>query len=96
MICVPTSADVRAVLFGKGGLAEGLSGGKIVVDQTTGDPIETRKLAAELGKLGVAMVDAPVAGGPRGADAGTIAIMCGGPPDAVEKVRPILAQVIGL
>ena len=93
MICVPTSAVVREALFGKGGLAEGLSPGKIVVDQTTGDPTETRSIAADLEKLSVSLVDAPVSGGPRGAVAGTIAIMCGGPSDAFEKVRPILESV---
>lgn len=93
MVCVPTSAIVRQVLFGKGGLAEGLAPGKIVIDQTTGDPSETRRIAAELSKLGVAMVDAPVSGGPRGADAGTIAIMCGGPADAYARVFPILQSM---
>lgn len=92
-VCVPTSDHVREVVFGKGGLAEGLAPGKIVVDQTTGDPTLTRAIAADLGKLGVAMVDAPVSGGPRGAVAGTIAIMCGGPADAYAAVRPILESI---
>jgi 3-hydroxyisobutyrate dehydrogenase len=93
MICVPTSAVVRKVLFDQGGLAEGLTPGKIVIDQTTGDPDQTRSIAADLQKLGVPLVDAPVSGGPRGAVAGTIAIMCGGPSESYEKVRPILESV---
>ena len=93
MICVPTSADVRTSIFGPGGLAEGLSPGKIIVDQTTGDPVQTRAIAADLTRLGVAMVDAPVSGGPRGAAAGTIAIMCGGPEDALATVRVILDEI---
>jgi len=93
MLCVPTSAAVRDVLFGAGGLAEGLSPGKIIVDQTTGDPVQTRRMAADLEKLGMMLVDAPVSGGPRGAAAGTIAILCGGPPAAFEMVRPILEAV---
>jgi 3-hydroxyisobutyrate dehydrogenase len=93
MTCVPTSADVRNVMFGNGGLAEGLSAGKIVVDHTTGDPTVTRAIAADLEKLGVALVDAPVSGGPRGAAGGTIAIMCGGPVAEFEAVRPILASI---
>ncbi|WP_244618236.1 NAD(P)-dependent oxidoreductase [Rhodoferax sediminis] len=92
-ICVPTSAIVRDVVFGKGGLAEGLAPGKIIVDQTTGDPTMTRSIAADLQKLGVALVDAPVSGGPRGAAAGTIAIMCGGPADSYATVQPILASI---
>ncbi len=93
VICVPTSAIVREVVFGKGGLAEGLSPGKIVIDQTTGDPTLTRAIGTDLQKLGVALVDAPVSGGPRGAVAGTIAIMCGGPRVAFDKVLPILESV---
>jgi 3-hydroxyisobutyrate dehydrogenase len=92
-VCLPTSAVVRDVIFGKDGLAQGLSGGKIIVDQTTGDPSVTRRIAADLGQLGVALVDAPVTGGPRGAVAGTITIMAGGPAQAFETVRPVLESV---
>ena len=93
VLCLPTSSVVRQVLFGKGGLAEALTSGKIVVDQTTGDPVETRAIAAELEKLGVQFVDAPVSGGPNGAAAGTLAIMCGGSADATRRVRPILESI---
>lgn len=93
MICLPTSAVVREVLFGKSGLSEGLASGKIVVDQTTGDPAATLKIAAELQALGVALVDAPVSGGPGGAAAGTIATICGGPIDAYAKLLPILESI---
>jgi 3-hydroxyisobutyrate dehydrogenase len=93
MICMPTSAEVREVIFGKGGLADGLSAGKIVIDQTSGDPVMTRGIAADLGKLDVSLVDATISGAPRTALAGTIAIMCGGPPDAVDRVRPILESL---
>jgi 3-hydroxyisobutyrate dehydrogenase len=93
MICVPRSADVREVIFGEGGLAEGLTAGKIVVDQTSGDPAATRAMAAELRKLGVGMLDAPVSGGWQGALAGTIAIMVGGPDDTFERVRPVLEYI---
>jgi 3-hydroxyisobutyrate dehydrogenase len=93
MVCLPTSAIVREVIFGKGGLAEGLGPGKVIVDQSTGDPEITRRIAADLDNLGVSFVDAPVAGGPRGAVAGTIAIMCGGPIEAFTKVRPLFESV---
>jgi 3-hydroxyisobutyrate dehydrogenase len=90
MICVPTSAVVREVLFGNGGLSEGLASDKIVVDQTTGDPAATRALAAELEALGVAMIDAPVSGGPKGAAEGKIVTFCGGQQQAFARVRAIL------
>jgi 3-hydroxyisobutyrate dehydrogenase len=91
MICVPTSAVVREVLFGQGGLVEGLAAGKVVVDQTTGDPAATRAMAAELEARGVRMVDAPVSGGPAGAAQGSMVTFCGGPADAFARVRPLLA-----
>jgi 3-hydroxyisobutyrate dehydrogenase len=93
LLCLPRSSDVRTAIFGAGGLAEGLEPGKILVDQTTGDPDETRAMAAELAQLGVTLIDAPVSGGPAGADAGTIAIMVGGSNDAFEKVRPCLESI---
>ncbi|AHG64132.1 NAD(P)-dependent oxidoreductase [Advenella mimigardefordensis] len=92
-ICVPTSAIVREVIFGENGLAEGLTPGTIIVDQTTGDPSLTRSIALDLEKIGVTLVDAPVSGGPRGAVAGTIAIMCGGPAASYDTVKPILEHI---
>ena len=93
MICVPDSAIVRKVLFGEGGLVKGLSAGKIVVDQTTGDPAATRRMASDLESLGVALVDAPISGGPGGVAAGTVATMCSGPQDTYAQVRPILESI---
>lgn len=92
-ICVPTSAIVREVIFGKNGLSAGIAPGKIIVDQTTGDPRETTGIGADLQKLGVELVDAPVAGGARGAVAGTIAIMAGGAPGAFATVRPLFESI---
>jgi 3-hydroxyisobutyrate dehydrogenase len=93
MICVPTSEIVREVVFGEGGLAEELAPGKIIVDQTTGDPGITRSIAADLEKRGVSVVDAPVSGGPAGASAGTIAVMCGGDTEPYAMVKPILESI---
>ncbi len=93
LLCLPRSADVRAAIFGPGGLAEGLKPGQIVVDQTTGDPDETRAMAAELKERGITLIDAPVSGGPAGATAGTIAIMVGGPLDVFEQMRPVFESI---
>lgn len=93
MTCVPTSAIARQAIFGPGGLAEGLSPGKIAIDQTTGDPAETVAIARDLNRIGVEMIDAPVSGGTRGAVAGTIAIICGGPSDTFARVAPLLGEI---
>lgn len=93
MICVPTSTIVRQAIFGPGGLSEGLAPGKIVIDQTTGNPGETRLIARDLEKLGVRMIDAPVSGGTRGAVAGTIAIIGGGEAGTFARIRPVLEDI---
>lgn len=91
--CLPTSADVCSAIFGRGGLAEGLAPGAVIVDQTTGDPTLTRQIATDLEKLGIGLVDATVSGAPRIATAGTINMMAGGPAAALGRVRAILESI---
>ncbi|WP_319517650.1 NAD(P)-dependent oxidoreductase [uncultured Martelella sp.] len=93
MLCLPRSANVRSVIFDDGGLIEGLVPGKTIIDQTSGDPAETRAMAEELAKRGIAMLDAPVSGGARGAEAGTISVMVGGERDGYEKAVPVFDQI---
>ena len=66
---VPDTPHVEAVLFGAGGVAEGLSPGKIVVDMSSISPIETKEFAARINELGCDYLDAPVSGGEVGAKA---------------------------
>jgi 2-hydroxy-3-oxopropionate reductase len=86
---VPDTPDVEAVLFGKNGVAEGLSPGKTVVDMSSISPIETKAFAKRINELGCDYLDAPVSGGEVGARAGTLTIMVGGPEAAFERVRPL-------
>ena len=86
---LPDTPDVEAVLFGRGGVAEGLTAGKIVVDMSSISPIETKEFAKKINALGCDYLDAPVSGGDVGAKAGTLTIMVGGPDAAFEKVKPI-------
>ncbi len=92
-LCLPTSENVRAAIFGNNGLAQGLKPGTIVADMTTGDPLQTKAMAAELAKKGVIMIDAPVSGGPAGAEAGTLAIMVGATVEIYEKIKPVFEKV---
>jgi 3-hydroxyisobutyrate dehydrogenase len=93
MTCLPTSNEVREVIFGSDGLAAGLKKGGIIADMTTGDPNATRAMAKELAKAGITLIDAPVSGGPHGADAGTIAIMVGAPADIYARVQPVFETI---
>ena len=93
LLCLPTSDHVRAAIFGENGLVAALKSGTLIVDQTTGDPIATRAMAADLGKRGVDLIDAPVSGGAQGADAGTIAVMVGASPEQYGRIHPILGAI---
>lgn len=92
-LCLPTSENVHQAIFGENGLAKGLKPGTIVADMTTGDPLQTKAMAAELAKSGVTLIDAPVSGGPAGAHAGTLAIMVGASQEVFDKVKPIFEKV---
>ena len=86
---VPDTPDVEAVLFGSGGISEGLSKGKIVVDMSSISPLDTKRFAEKINALGCDYLDAPVSGGEVGAKAASLTIMVGGPERAFTKVNPI-------
>lgn len=91
---VSDTPDVEAVIMGEDGVIQGAPQGAIVIDMSTISPAATRQMAAELGKKGIKMLDAPVSGGPEGAQNGTLAIMVGGDPADFEKASPIL-EIMG-
>jgi 2-hydroxy-3-oxopropionate reductase len=86
---VPDTPDVEKVLFGKDGVAEGLSSGKIVVDMSSISPIETKAFAERIKKAGADYVDAPVSGGEVGAKNAALTIMVGASEAAFAKVKPL-------
>ena len=86
---VPDTPDVAAVLFGAGGVAEGLSPGKIVVDMSSISPVETKQFAQKINALDCRYLDAPVSGGEVGAKAASLTIMVGGPEDTFNKIKPL-------
>jgi 3-hydroxyisobutyrate dehydrogenase len=93
LLCLPKSAHVRRVIFGDNGILRSARRGVLVVDQTTGDPEATRAMAAELGEYGIELVDAPVSGGPNGANAGRIAMMVGASQPQYDRLLPILHDI---
>ncbi len=88
--CLPTSADVDALLDGPDGLLAGLGKGTLFLDCTSGDPDTTRKIGARLASLGIQFADAPVSGGTNGAEAGTLTVMVGGTGEVFARARPVL------
>jgi 3-hydroxyisobutyrate dehydrogenase len=90
--CLPTSRDVRSALDAMQP-GTSLAAGALVIDCTSGDPAQTRAIAADLARYGIALVDAPVSGGPQAAAAGTIAILVGAGDDAFARAEPLLRLV---
>jgi 3-hydroxyisobutyrate dehydrogenase len=92
-LCLPTSNEVRQVLLGPDGLSSSLTPGTLIIDQTTGDPNETRRMAQELAIRNVELIDAPVSGGIAGAQTGTIAIMVGAEQSQFDRALPLLKVI---
>ncbi len=88
---VTTSADSEEVALGKQGILEGARRGTVVVDMATISPLATRRIAAALEARGIEHLDAPVSGGPTGAQTATLAIMGGGKPAVFEFVQPLFS-----
>jgi len=91
---VTDSPDVEGVLLGPEGVIHGARPGTVVVDMSTISPSVTRRIAEELGKKDVRMLDAPVSGGDVGAKEGTLSIMVGGDEEVYEECLPIF-QAMG-
>jgi 2-hydroxy-3-oxopropionate reductase len=86
---VPDTPHVVAALFESGGIVEGLTPGKIVVDMSSISPIETKKFAERIRAFGCEYLDAPVSGGEVGAKAASLTIMVGGKPEIFDRIKPL-------
>jgi 3-hydroxyisobutyrate dehydrogenase len=92
---LPDGNAVRdVVLAGRSRLLDGIGEGAVLVDMGSSDPLIYRELAPALETRGAALVDAPVSGGVKGADAASLAIMAGGEPAVIDRVEPLL-KVMG-
>jgi 2-hydroxy-3-oxopropionate reductase len=94
ILMVPDTPDVERVLFGAGGVAAGLSAGKLVIDMSSISPTATKDFALKVNALGCDYLDAPVSGGEIGAKNAALTIMIGGPQAAFDRALPLF-QVMG-
>jgi 2-hydroxy-3-oxopropionate reductase len=90
---VPATADVEEVLIGRKGIIHTAKPGCIVIDMSTISASTTCRLADQLTKKKIDMLDAPVSGGEQGAINGSLSIMVGGKANILEKVRPLLKKL---
>jgi 2-hydroxy-3-oxopropionate reductase len=84
--------SVRAVLF-ESGAADAIGPGGLVIDMGSNAPPDARDHARRLAAHSVAHLDAPVSGGPGGAETGTLAIMVGGDARDFARAQPVLRHL---
>ena len=92
ILCLPSSVEVEATVYGEDGLIEGVRSGTVVIDATTADPASTRRIGADLAERGVHMLDAALGRTPKEAEEGKLSTYVGGEAAVLEQVRPILSS----
>ena len=91
---LPDSADSERAILGPGGVLEGASAGKTIIDMSSIAPLVSQRIAAVCAEKGVEMLDAPVSGGEPGAVNATLAIMVGGKQEIFDQNFDLL-KVMG-
>ncbi len=91
---LPDSPEVQEAYLGPDGAFEALRPGWLAIDMSSIAPRVARELSARAESAGAEMLDAPVSGGDKGAIAGTLSIMVGGPEDTFHRAMPIF-EVLG-
>jgi 3-hydroxyisobutyrate dehydrogenase len=89
-LSLPSPAAVEDVALGPAGVRAGARRGFALVDLSTGPPALARTLAGELGRSGIDSLDAPVSGGPHGAEDASLTVMAGGSREAFAAALPLL------
>jgi 3-hydroxyisobutyrate dehydrogenase len=90
---LPGPPEVEAVALGAEGLLAGMTAGKTYFDLTTNAPEVVRRIHREFAARGVPVLDAPVSGGPRGAETRRLALWVGGDAAAFARYRPVLEAI---
>ena len=90
---LPGPTEVEAVFLGEDGILQGMSAGKVYFDLSTSTPNLIRRIHDIASGQGVDVLDAPVSGGPRGAESRNLAIWVGGDKDVFDRCRPALDAI---
>ena len=89
LLSLPDSTVVETVMDGDDGLLAASRPGQVIADLSTAAPASTRALHRRLAAKGVSYLDAGISGGAAAAEAGTLTLMVGGDPAALERARPV-------
>ncbi|URK17223.1 NAD(P)-dependent oxidoreductase [Thalassospira sp. GO-4] len=95
ILSLPAANHVRMVLTGDAGLTSCDIDGRLVIDTTTSEPDVTREIDRVLRGVGHILIDAPVSGGPAGANSGQLTMMVGGDDADVARAMPVLESLGG-
>jgi len=91
VVCVViTGGQTEAVLFGPGGIAGAMPSGSVFVSSATMPPGQARALGLRAVEAGIGFLDAPISGGARAAEAGSMTIMSSGPRAIYDAALPAL------
>jgi 3-hydroxyisobutyrate dehydrogenase len=93
MTSLPGPREVEQVALGENGIVDGALAGSIYADVSTSSPTLIRRIHQVLQPRGVKVVDAPVSGGPKGAEDATLQIMVGCDPEVFEQIKPALLGI---
>ncbi len=88
---LPQGAHVTAVF--EEHILPGAAPNTLLIDCSTIDVTTARDLAARARAQGLAMIDAPVSGGPLAARDGTLSLMVGGADEAINRALPVLEKI---
>ena len=89
-LCLPSSPEVRDVLFGPEGIQSAGTSGLTIVDTSTLDRSDALAIADEAAGHGITYWDCPISGMPFRAEEGTLTVMFGGTDEAFAEVQPHL------
>lgn len=92
-VMVVDAAQSSAVIAGKNGLLETLKPGSIIVITATIGSAAVKKLAVLAEERHVALVDCPVSGGKKGADAGALTLMASGRKEVFDRCADVFAAI---
>ncbi|MBX0314429.1 NAD(P)-dependent oxidoreductase [Planococcus glaciei] len=88
---LPNVFIVKETLTGENGLMKGMKPDSLLIEMTTSIPSVTKELNEMMKTKGFRMIDAPVSGGVKKAEDGSLSIMVGGEADDFEEAKPLLS-----